>query len=60
VVRISGKDLVRIFGTRNYDELAASYDRRYQDEDYSGIEHALLEFIGSGSSLRVLGVGCVR
>ena len=41
----------------NYNELADTYDRRYEDEDYSGIEQALVDFVGS-SSQRVLEVGC--
>ena len=41
----------------NYDELANTYDRRYEDDDYSGIEEALVNFVGH-TSRRVLEVGC--
>jgi SAM-dependent methyltransferase len=41
----------------NYDEIAAAYDRRYTEEDYSGIERALLAFVGDKSP-KVLEVGC--
>jgi SAM-dependent methyltransferase len=41
----------------SYDAIAAAYDRRYVNEDYSGIERALLEFIGTASQ-QVLEVGC--
>jgi ubiquinone/menaquinone biosynthesis C-methylase UbiE len=41
----------------NYDEVARTYDRRYIDEDYSGIERALIEFIGH-IGRNVLEVGC--
>jgi SAM-dependent methyltransferase len=41
----------------NYDDIAGAYDRRYSENDYSGIEHALSEFVGS-QARRVLEVGC--
>ena len=41
----------------NYDEIADTYDRRYDDEDYSGIEEALVDFV-SNASQRVLEIGC--
>lgn len=41
----------------NYDDIAATYNRRYRDEDYAGIERALSDFVG-GVSRRVLEVGC--
>ncbi len=41
----------------NYDEVAAAYDQRYGEEDYSGIEEALIDFVG-GTAQRVLEVGC--
>ena len=40
----------------DYDEIAVTYDRRYEEQDYAGIERALIEFVGSRS--RVLEVGC--
>jgi ubiquinone/menaquinone biosynthesis C-methylase UbiE len=47
-------------GTRavDYDQVAPSYDRRYQENDYSGVAHTLLEFVGSDQSTRSLEVGC--
>jgi cyclopropane fatty-acyl-phospholipid synthase-like methyltransferase len=41
----------------NYDAIASGYDRRYRDNDYSGVERALEEFAGAASG-RVLEVGC--
>ena len=41
----------------NYDEVAATYDRRYAEDDYSGIERALIDFLGSPAR-HVLQVGC--
>lgn len=41
----------------NYDDVAATYDRRYAEDDYSGIEQALIDFLGSRSR-HVLEVGC--
>ncbi|RPI56786.1 MAG: class I SAM-dependent methyltransferase [Acidobacteria bacterium] len=41
----------------NYDEVAATYDRRYADEDYAGIEQALVDFLGD-TTHHVLEVGC--
>jgi SAM-dependent methyltransferase len=42
----------------NYDSIAASYDRRYAINDYSGVEDALAAFVGQGFVGRVLEVGC--
>jgi len=42
----------------DYDQIAKTYDRRYQVNDYSGVEAALIAFIGKQFSLRVLEVGC--
>jgi ubiquinone/menaquinone biosynthesis C-methylase UbiE len=41
-----------------YDEIAAHYDRRYLVNDYSGVEQALLAFVGPDLPGRVLEVGC--
>jgi SAM-dependent methyltransferase len=41
----------------NYDELAETYDRRYDADDYTGIERALSEFVGPRRQ-RVLEIGC--
>jgi SAM-dependent methyltransferase len=42
----------------DYDQIATSYDRRYQENDYSGVETALIAFIGENFNQRVLEVGC--
>jgi ubiquinone/menaquinone biosynthesis C-methylase UbiE len=42
----------------NYDSIAAGYDRRYLENDYSGVERALGAFVGPEVSGRVLEVGC--
>ena len=42
----------------NYDSIAATYDRRYLENDYSGVERALTAFVGSNVTGRVLEVGC--
>lgn len=42
----------------DYDSISTAYDRRYAEESYGGIEHALVEFIGGDAAARVLEVGC--
>ena len=42
----------------NYDSIAATYDRRYLVNDYSGVERALMAFAGPNVTGRVLEVGC--
>jgi ubiquinone/menaquinone biosynthesis C-methylase UbiE len=42
----------------NYDAIAKSYDRRYVDNDYSGVEEALMAFVGQDLTGRALEVGC--
>lgn len=42
----------------DYDSIASTYDRRYEDNDYSGVEHAVVAFIGPARDIRVLEVGC--
>ncbi len=42
----------------NYDSIAATYDRRYVENDYSGVERVLTAFVGSNVTGRVLEVGC--
>lgn len=41
-----------------YDEIAPSYDRRYEQHDYEGVRGAVLDFVGSQPGLSVLEVGC--
>ena len=42
----------------DYDHIATTYDRRYQYNDYSGVEAALIAFVGEHFNHRVLEVGC--
>jgi ubiquinone/menaquinone biosynthesis C-methylase UbiE len=42
----------------NYDIIAPVYDRRYKEYDYSGVERALLNFIGEDQLAEILEVGC--
>ena len=42
----------------DYDQIATTYDRRYQHNDYSGVEAALIAFVGERFDQRVLEVGC--
>jgi ubiquinone/menaquinone biosynthesis C-methylase UbiE len=42
----------------NYDSVAKDYDRRYLINDYSGVEEALMAFVGGDLTGRVLEVGC--
>ena len=38
----------------DYDQIAKTYDRRYQWNDYSGVEAALIAFVGEHFDQRVL------
>jgi SAM-dependent methyltransferase len=42
----------------NYDVLAGTYDRRYEKDDYSGVEQALAAFVGKALDGWLLEVGC--
>jgi SAM-dependent methyltransferase len=42
----------------NYDEVAASYDRRYDNTQYPGTEDALREHVANTPGLEILEVGC--
>jgi len=42
----------------DYDQIAQTYDRRYERNQYAGVEKALRQFVGDRSGLRVLEVGC--
>ena len=42
----------------DYDTIASTYDRRYLDNDYSGVENALIAFVAQHPATRVLEVGC--
>lgn len=42
----------------DYDVIAPTYDRRYADNDYAGLECALQQLAGENPGVRVLEVGC--
>jgi ubiquinone/menaquinone biosynthesis C-methylase UbiE len=42
----------------DYDAIAGAYDRRYQHNDFSGIERAVTSFVGTKPGGRVVEVGC--
>ncbi len=42
----------------NYDSISSQYDRRYQKQQYPGIEQALLTFLRENSNNKALEVGC--
>jgi ubiquinone/menaquinone biosynthesis C-methylase UbiE len=41
----------------DYDQIAQTYDRRYERNSYAGVEDALRRFIGSQSGLQILEIG---
>jgi ubiquinone/menaquinone biosynthesis C-methylase UbiE len=42
----------------DYDQIARTYDQRYERNPYTGVEAALRDFIGSQPGLDILEVGC--
>lgn len=42
----------------DYDWIADEYDRRYDENDYGGVERTLLDFVGDSRLSSVLEVGC--
>ena len=42
----------------DYDAIARDYDRRYERNDYQGVQRTVMEFVGPGSDRAVLEVGC--
>ena len=42
----------------DYDRIAPTYDRRYEENRYQGTEQALFRFVGDEPGLRVAEVGC--
>ena len=42
----------------DYDQIARTYDRRYERNQYAGVEKALREYIGGQPGLQILEVGC--
>jgi hypothetical protein len=44
----------------NYDHIVTAYDRRYQQNDYSGVEAALIAFVvGANRCISALTYGCM-
>ena len=42
----------------DYDQIAQTYDRRYERNQYAGVERVLRQFVGDQAGLRILEVGC--
>jgi SAM-dependent methyltransferase len=42
----------------DYDEIAATFDKRYERNEYAGVAGFLPKFIGDEEGLRILEVGC--
>ena len=42
----------------DYDHVATTYDRRYDEFVYDGVERSLQDFVGDSSATRVLEVDC--
>ncbi len=42
----------------DYDQIAPTFDKRYERNAYEGVERALHEFIGNECELRILEAGC--
>ena len=42
----------------DYDQIAPTFDKRYERNEYAGVERALRTFIGDTRGLRILEVGC--
>lgn len=42
----------------DYDQIAQTYDRRYERNEYAGVQQALKQFIGDQPGLRILEAGC--
>ncbi len=42
----------------DYDQIAHTYDHRYERNSYAGVEQALRGFVGSQPGLQILEVGC--
>jgi ubiquinone/menaquinone biosynthesis C-methylase UbiE len=42
----------------DYDQIARTYDTRYERNSYLGVEHALRGFVGGQPRLQILEVGC--
>ena len=42
----------------DYDQIAATYNKRYERNQYADVEQALLKFVAGQEGLRILEVGC--
>jgi SAM-dependent methyltransferase len=42
----------------DYEQIAHTYDKRYERNQYAGVEQALRQFIGNQPGLHILEVGC--
>lgn len=42
----------------DYEQIASTYDSRYERNSYAGVERALLEFVGDQPRAAILEVGC--
>jgi ubiquinone/menaquinone biosynthesis C-methylase UbiE len=42
----------------DYDAIASAYDRRYQHNDFSGVERAVMSFVSATPAARIVEVGC--
>ncbi len=42
----------------DYNQIAPSYDSRYERNEYSGVERALKQFVGNDSEIQILEIGC--
>jgi SAM-dependent methyltransferase len=42
----------------DYDQIAPTFDKRYERNEYAGVESALRDFIGDEPGLRILETGC--
>jgi ubiquinone/menaquinone biosynthesis C-methylase UbiE len=42
----------------DYDQIAQTYDRRYERNRYAGVERVLRQFVGNRPGLQILEVGC--
>jgi ubiquinone/menaquinone biosynthesis C-methylase UbiE len=42
----------------DYDQIARTFDKRYERNQYADVERALLEFVGINPERRILEVGC--
>lgn len=42
----------------DYDEIAETYDQRYEREVHGGVAQAIVEFVGDDTTSRIVEVGC--